>query len=502
MSQHDRRSLWWGLADQRPHDPVDATDLPGHADVLVVGAGITGMSTAVQLARGGVRVVVVEAYRVGSGTTGHSSAKVTLLQGSQLQQVRQHVDDDTLKAYVEANRAGQGWLLAALRRGGIEPEIRDALTYAVTTQGARAVQAERESSRLAGLPVVDAPHPGLPFTVTDAILLPDQAQIDPLAAVRVLAAELVELGGVIVEGVRVRDVSMRRPWTVDTTAGPITAGHLVLATQASILNRTGHTAGMSAHRSYVLAYQVDEDTRLPMAISLDDNARSLRTATTSRGTFLLVGGGGHAVGIGSAAQHVAELQGWARANLGVGEPSWSWSAQDYRLTTGMPSVGPATGTDGTLLVATGFDKWGLATGAAAGQVLAGHVLGQVPDFAVGLRGHGVHLRQLGETVARVGSTLQHAVGDRAALATPGHAASRTPPAEGEGRLEGNPVAPTAVSTVDGRSCRVSGVCTHLGGILAWNDIEKSWDCPIHGSRFAPDGTLLEGPATTDLSDHD
>lgn len=64
------------------------------------------------------------------------------------------------------------------------------------------------------------------------------------------------------------------------------------------------------------------------------------------------------------------------------------------------------------------------------------------------------------------------------------------------------MAPTAVSTVDGRSCRVSGVCTHLGGILAWNDIEKSWDCPIHGSRFAPDGTLLEGPATTDLSDHD
>lgn len=107
MSQHDRRSLWWGLADQRPHDPVDATDLPGHADVLVVGAGITGMSTAVQLARGGVRVVVVEAYRVGSGTTGHSSAKVTLLQGSQLQQVRKHVDDETLKAYVEANRAGQ-----------------------------------------------------------------------------------------------------------------------------------------------------------------------------------------------------------------------------------------------------------------------------------------------------------------------------------------------------------------------------------------------------------
>ena len=502
MSRHDRRSLWWGLADERPHEPVETTGLPAHADVLVVGAGITGMSTAVQLARGGAHPVVIEAYRVGSGTTGHSSAKVTLLQGSQLQQLRKHVDDDTVTAYLEANRAGQTWLLAALRRGGIEPEIRDALTYAITTDGAAAVQAERESSRLAGLPVVGAPHPGLPFTVTDAILLPDQAQIDPLAAVRVLAAELTELGGVVVEGVRVRDVSLRRPWTVETTAGTITAGHVVLATQAPILNRTGHAAGMSAHRSYVLAYLVDDDTRLPMAISLDDNARSLRTATTSLGTFLLVGGGGHAVGIGSAAQHVTELQAWARENLDVAEPSWSWSAQDYRLTTGMPSVGPATGTDGTLLVATGFDKWGLASGAAAGQVLAGHILGQVPAFAAGLHAHGLHLRQLGETAARLGSTIQHAVGDRATIATSAHAASVTAPDEGAGRLEGNPVAPTAVSTVGGRTCRVSGVCTHMGGILAWNDTEKSWDCPIHGSRFTPEGTLLEGPATTDLSARD
>ncbi len=64
---------------------------------------------------------------------------------------------------------------------------------------------------------------------------------------------------------------------------------------------------------------------------------------------------------------------------------------------------------------------------------------------------------------------------------------------------GRCILPTAVSTVDGRTCAVSGTCTHLGGVLSWNDAEKSWDCPLHGSRFAPDGSVLEGPATKPLA---
>jgi Rieske Fe-S protein len=72
------------------------------------------------------------------------------------------------------------------------------------------------------------------------------------------------------------------------------------------------------------------------------------------------------------------------------------------------------------------------------------------------------------------------------------------PGEGQGVVGRRKGRPVAESTVDGRTCRVSGVCTHLGGVLRWNDAERSWDCPLHGSRFAADGTLLEGPAVKDL----
>src|SRR5690606_36337871 len=103
---------------------------------------------------------------------------------------------------------------------------------------------------------------------------------------------------------------------------------------------------------------------------------------------------------------------------------------------------------------------------------------------------------VGETATFVDGVGAQWVGRRAAQLAPGDADE--PPAEGEGRIEGNPANPVAVSTVDGRTCRVSASCTHLGGVVQWNDVERSWDCPLHGSRFRADGSLIEGPATTGL----
>lgn len=494
-----RSSLWWGLRPA-PTD-IPTPDLPSRAGVLVVGAGITGLSTAVLLARAGVDCLVVDAGRAGSGTTGHSSAKLSILQGSMLQRIRSHAGADATRAYVDAIRAGQEWLLGEL--GPERTEIRDALTYAVSAPGAGLVADELTVSRAAGLPVTEITEPQLPFPVRAAIGLRDQAQIDPLAAIEHLSAEFRSLGGHLVEGVRVTGLSWRSPWTVETSAGALTAARVILATQAPILDRTFHFARLSANRSYVLAYAATPATRArcpeAMCLSLDDPTRSLRTAATEAGDYLLVGGEGHPVGAGNpTSEHVRRLDDWAREHFGVGEPDWSWAAQDYHLTTQIPSVGPVPGTDETLSLATGFDKWGLASGAAAGHILAATVTGRTPPWADGLRGGLPGPRDLIDTGTNALQVAAHLALDRVKIALP-HEASDAPPAEGAGRLDGNSLSPTAVATVDGRTCRVSGVCTHLGGILAWNDVERSWDCPLHGSRFAADGTRIEGPAITDLA---
>ncbi|MFN2318915.1 MAG: FAD-dependent oxidoreductase [Dermatophilaceae bacterium] len=487
-------SAWWGRRQESPVDVATPTALPDRAEVVIVGAGITGLSTAVRLAQEGIQPVVIEARRVGSGTTGRTNAKVSLLQGSLLQTIRSRAGVEAAAAYVAANRHGQTWLLDLARSHGVDLQTHTAITYAVSPSGARKVRKELSASQQAGLEAEPVSGHDLPFEVEAAIALADQAQVDPLALLRALRAELEALGGSVIEGVRVTGLSWRRPWRVETEAGEVSGDRVVLATQTPILDRTLDFARLHGERSYVLAYEADlAQVPSSMSLSLDDPSRSLRTApatATGEADLLLVGGNGHAVGARiSTQQCVDDLDQWARANLAVGDLVWAWSAQDYRAAGALPRIGAVPGTDNALFVATGYNKWGMTNAAAAAHIITGEIAGTPPTYAAALRGNTASLRGAAEAAvhnARVGARL---MGDRARLVLPGDID------QGEGRVTGGPIAPTAVSQVDGERCAVSAVCSHLGGILAWNDAEESWDCPLHASRFTAAGDVIEGPAT-------
>ncbi len=258
-----------------------------------------------------------------------------------------------------------------------------------------------------------------------------------------------------------------------------------------ILDRTLHVARLTANRSYVLAYAADgKAVPTDMVLSLDDPARSVRTAHGLDGGVLLVGGNGHPVGRGSAAEHVRELDAWARETFEVGAPQWSWSAQDYRLTTQVPSIGPIPGTKGGLLVAAGCDKWGMANAAAAGHILTGDITGNPPSFVPALRSGLPGVADVVDSAITIAGIGMSWVGARAALAVGGgrvgggKVAGGNPqtPAHGKGHVEGGPVHPVGVATVDGKTCRVSAVCPHLGGILAWERRRDVVGLPF--ARFA------------------
>ena len=414
-----------------------------HVDTVVAGAGLTGLTTAVLLARSGQKVAVLEARRVGAVTTGHTTAKVSLLQGKVLSQIRRRYSDDVLRAYVEANREGQAWLLRLLQERGVAHQTRDAWTYAETEPAARQLQGELDACRAAGIDEATwTAESELPFPIAGAIRLPGQAQIHPLEALEALLSEFTAHGGILIEEARVTDASSKSPVTITTTRGRMTAERLILATGTPILDRVvGRSDGTS--------------------------------------------------------QALADLIAWTERHFPGAEHTHAWSAQDYRSVDRVPFVGPLPRGGGRIYVATGYNKWGMTNAVAAALNLSSQILEGQTRWADTLGHRRSGLAGAVDTVkanAEVGMEMTKNWVQAELRAVPDEA-----PAEGAGLVgRGEKGRPEAVSTVDGATCRVSGVCTHLGGILRWNDAERSWDCPLHGSRFAADGTLLEGPAVSDL----
>jgi glycine/D-amino acid oxidase-like deaminating enzyme len=221
------KSLW---LDGDRAIPVDDFSPGSTYDTVVVGAGITGMATAALLARSGMTVAVLEARSVGAGTTGNTTAKLSLLQGTVLSGLRRQYPQKVVNAYVEANREGQAWLLRHLQDYGAPFQRRDAYTFAVSDEGADRIRSELAVSSAAGLAVEEVADPGLPFPTRGAIRLPDQAQFNPMDVLESLAADFRAHGGILVEGVRVRNVTNGKTLSIRTDSGDVHAGHVVLAT--------------------------------------------------------------------------------------------------------------------------------------------------------------------------------------------------------------------------------------------------------------------------------
>lgn len=488
-------SLWL----DRPLPPHPRLE-PGRSfDVVVIGGGLTGLTTALLLARGGAAVALVEARHLGAGTTGNTTAKISLLQGTKLARLSARHTTETVRDYVTANREGQQWLLDYCAAHGVATERRDAVTYAATPGGAEDVKSEHCAARAAGLETELVASAPLPFPTTAALLLRDQAQFNPMDAVLAMAADVAAHGGEVFTGTRVHGVSGGAPYRLHLDDGDVTADRVVVATGVPILDRGGYFARMVPLRSYALALEVPGEVPDVMALSADEPTRSLRTATVDGGRRLIIGGAGHVTGRAEApSRSYAELESWAGEHFPGARITHHWSAQDYRCADDLPVVGPVLpGWDG-ILAATGFDKWGMAMSVAAALSLAARVLGDgPPHWAFPLRpfrpGRFSGVDRLIRYNATVAARL---VSD---WAKPRVHSSGVVPPEGMGRVELDGGRPVAASTVGGRTVRLSGVCTHLGGIVTWNDAERSWDCPLHGSRFAADGTLLEGPATCGLA---
>jgi nitrite reductase/ring-hydroxylating ferredoxin subunit len=233
-----------------------------------------------------------------------------------------------------------------------------------------------------------------------------------------------------------------------------------------------------------------------MYLAAGEPTVSIRTALFRGERMLQTGGFGHRVGTETPmTSHERDLADWSAAHFAVEEVTHRWSAQDYLPEDGLPFVGPMP-LQPRILVASGFAKWGMTGGTAAAIALRDHVLGHATPWAQAFRADRVPTPSALPTLARAnGQVARYMATGWASPDLP----SSAPLAEGEGRVETTVRGKVGRCRVDGVEHEVGAVCPHLGGVLAWNDAARSWDCPLHGSRFAPDGAVLEGPVSEDLS---
>jgi glycine/D-amino acid oxidase-like deaminating enzyme/nitrite reductase/ring-hydroxylating ferredoxin subunit len=486
----ERQSLW--LAESGPEYPALSGE--GTADVVVIGAGITGLTTALMLKRAGLRIAVVEADRVGHGASGNNTAKVSGLQAVVYSELSKRHGAATAAGYAEANLAGVETLAGIVKQEAIECDLRrrPAVTYAIAESERASVAAEFEAAGQAGLSVVhDSDGIDLPFPVYGAVRLDDQLSVHPVRYLRGLAAAVDGDGSRVFEHSRVLRVWGGR---VHTEVGAIRAERIVIATHAPLLDRGAFFARLEAVRSYCVAARLRSGSPPEvLAINAGDPVWSIASA----GDLLILSGQGHPTGErGVDVRRYQALEEFAREHWDVAEIAHRWSAQDLYAYDGLPMIGPYLPGSRSLYVATGYRKWGLATATAAAALLTDTIAGQTNPWASLFSPHRLSLRGAPQLARLNAKATVEFVGDRL---RPGEVSDAEAVPRGQARVLRDGLEQTGVYRDEqGGLHAVSLRCTHLGCLLRFNGAESSWDCPCHGSRFNVDGTVLEGPAVTPL----
>ncbi|WP_425336066.1 FAD-dependent oxidoreductase [Sinorhizobium numidicum] len=477
-------SCWVASADPTGYTPLDASI---HAETVVVGGGIVGLTTALRLRETGRPVILVEALEIGRQVTGRSTAKIT----TQHALIYRHLIDTcglpTARSYAEANSAIPALIKDWTREYAIacDLERKDAYTYATSAEGRDKIVAEAKAAREARLQAEVLDRAPLPFETTGALCFADQAQFNPAKYLVGLARAVADRGGRIFEKSRAVLIGEAGRWRVVTAGGTVHAENVVVATNITVKSPVGMANRTQPRCHTALAFRVDDPLVVDgMFISTDDPMHSIRTGRDNTGPLLVTLGPKFNTGQdGNVAARFVELEEWARRNLPVGNVAWRWCNEDYDTADRIPYVGePDTDKAPGFYIATGFNAWGISNGTAAGMMIADMIQGRPSPWRSlydPTRSYPKEFHKNGDSQSIVRSTNDIRPGEGGVIS------------RGDERI-------AVCRDTDGTLHAVSATCTHKGCTVTWNNADCTWDCPCHGSIFASNGAVIHGPARKPL----
>src|SRR5215213_735622 len=485
---------YWNETASAPDFPVLAGGIG--VDIAIVGGGMVGISTARMLKDRGLTVAVIEARKVGRQVTGKSTAKVTSQHSVIYQTLEKKFGHDRARLYAEAQVAGMEKIrsLASQYRIDCDIEPKPAYVYTRDEKNVGTIEKEVETTQRLGLPAELVRDIGLPFAVRAAMRFDNQAQFHPTKYVAGLAQTIPGDGCHVFEHSRAIDWE---PTRVATKGGTVTARHVVMATHLPLGQIGGYYAMAHPYAEPVLAAKIRQ--ALPgMYISMEDPSHSIRSHTGQNGeTYAISGGASFKPGhIDQERESCAEMERWLSENFDIGPIEYRWINEDYSSVDDAPFVGWSSSHGDRYLVATGFRAWGISNGTAAGMMLADLATGQTNPWLALFDATRV------KPVAGATQFVQENLGVAKDLVG-GYLASKPKSFDelqpGEAailKIDGANVA--AFKDEDGNVHAVSATCSHMGCLVGWNETDRTWDCPCHGSRFELSGDVIHGPATKPL----
>lgn len=489
------RSIWnaFGQTTDFPSLHEDIT-----ADTVIIGGGITGISAGRLLADNGQKVAVLEALKVGGGTTSHSTGNLYVMTDQLLSSLQSKYDSETVKRVVAGRMQALRLIEQNIERYNLDCDFTkcDWYLYSDSEKNDGKVNEELRVAREIGLDAEEAGAGDLPFAISRAMKLPQQAQFNPMRYVQGLANTLQSDNCRIYEFTKVETIEEKNDvFIVQTPGGNVRANNVLHATHTPKGIMLVQTL-LGPYREYGIACRLKGEPP-PEGVywGYTDSGEKYSTRSYVRGSerFLIVVGQPHKVGQAKNNKDcIASLEAFASNHFEVVEVIYRWGGQHYRPADLLPYIG-RTDKDKNIFIASGYSTDGLVYGTLAGSIVADLVMGKANEWAE-LYDPSRHQPAkaarnfVKENINVAGQYLKDLPGAV-------EAGDFSSVKAGEGKIVGKDRQKLAVyRRENGQLVIRSAECTHMACIVNWNDAEKTWDCPCHGSRFKPDGTVLEGPA--------
>jgi glycine/D-amino acid oxidase-like deaminating enzyme/nitrite reductase/ring-hydroxylating ferredoxin subunit len=480
----------------------DAPKPDASFDVIIVGAGITGLTTALSLQERGRKCLILEANNIGYGTTSATTAHLNTVLDTPYNDVSKDFGEDNARLLAQ----GAKQAIALIKRNidhykiNCDFEYKDGFLFAEDEEQVKALDDIFDGLKKVSIETTETNDIPVPVPFSKAIKFSGQAQFHPVNYLLALTEAFTEKGGVIKEHTLVNKVEDKDgEREVHTQDAVYKAADVVYATHIppgiSILSFK-----CAPYRTYVLGIELKDENQYPDALAYDcnDPYHYFRTVYLDDKKILLIGGDDHKTGHNENTDHVfTSLEAYARNHYDIAAIPYKWSSQYYEPADGLPYIGKYPGGNDNVYVATGYGGNGMIYGTLAGHIIADLIITGESAYASLFSPSRIKLMASFKNMVKENAdVIKHFIADR--LSIEGLDAFADLGKE-EGRIVKYQEEQIAIYKDEyGVLKALSPVCQHAGCIVSWNSVEKSWDCPCHGARYDIDGQLLNGPSVKPL----